>query len=156
VPDPGRGGGGPAVGGGGRRSGRTGRHNLDGAAEGRSDGGRRPSWRRCCRSTRRPSGGGVAEQEPPTRMKGRRGSGAWTWRRSGGGSWRRRRRGGGALRCVAHDEEVTPGPWDREGWSRGKIVDRVRHLLVGFQMAQGRFPCGLSAREKAGIPASEL
>jgi len=70
VPDLGRGGGGPAVGGGGRRSGRTGRCNLDGEAEGRSDGGRRPSWRRCCRSTRRPSGCSVGEAER------RRGGGA--------------------------------------------------------------------------------
>ena len=119
------------------------------AAGGRAGGAAAdPRGGRAVAATGRPSGGGVAEQEPPTRMKGRRGSGAWTWRRSGGGSWRRRRRGGGALRCVAHDEEVTPGPWDREGWPRGKIVDRVRHLLVGFQMAQGRFPCGLSALGK--------
>ena len=87
------------------------------AAGGRAGGAAAdPRGGRAVAATGRPSGGGVAEQEPPTRMKGRRGSGAWTRRRSGGGSWRRR--WGGALRCVARDGEVTPGglaPWKNRG-----------------------------------------
>jgi len=63
------------------------------AAGGRAGGAAAdPRGGRAVAATGRPSGGGVAEQEPPTRMKGRRGSGAWTRRRSGGSSWRWRRR----------------------------------------------------------------
>ena len=115
APNIGRGGGGPAAGGGGPRGDRTGWRDLDG--EGRAavrpgrgrvgaerrrrlrfgdsrggGGAREPHGDSSGAATGRPSGGGVAEQEPPTRMKGRRGSGAWTRRRSGGSSWRWRQR----------------------------------------------------------------